>query len=129
MSDAVIVPKEDVAFIKEYLTEQAEFQAEWRREKAAEYPDDERNLNCALSLELLATQLKAMPDDHPSFQKLALFWDDPDVSFEVTTEADIDPDHPLNLGRYGFDHCEPSADAEAWLSDLLEVFATAMCSD
>lgn len=39
--------------------------AVWRQEKAAEYPDDDRNLRAAEHLAYLATQILALPDSDP----------------------------------------------------------------
>jgi hypothetical protein len=38
-------------------------QARWRRDKAAEYPDDQRNAQCAAGLEELAEYVLGLPAD------------------------------------------------------------------
>jgi hypothetical protein len=45
------------------LKAQLEDQAEWRRRKAIEYPDDRRNLDAAEEYERLAKTVQAIPDD------------------------------------------------------------------
>jgi hypothetical protein len=40
-----------------------EDQAEWRRRKAIEYPDDRRNLDAAEEYERLAKTVQNIPDD------------------------------------------------------------------
>jgi hypothetical protein len=43
-----------------YMVEQLEHQAEWRREKAEQYPDDSRNLDAAENLERLAKEIDSL---------------------------------------------------------------------
>jgi hypothetical protein len=45
------------------LKGELEDQAEWRRRKAAEYPDDRRNLDSAEEYERLAKTVKDIPED------------------------------------------------------------------
>jgi hypothetical protein len=47
----------------EWLKEQFEHTAEWRREKAQEYPGDVRNLDAARMLDRLAATIEGVPDD------------------------------------------------------------------
>src|SRR5215467_9703268 len=58
----------DVNDIREQLRLRFESTAYWRREKAKEYPDDERNAEAAAHLEHLATTVDSVPD-----QKLAAY--------------------------------------------------------
>jgi hypothetical protein len=46
-----------------FLQEDFERQAEWRREKAKEYPDDRRNIEAANLLDHLALTANAVPSD------------------------------------------------------------------
>jgi hypothetical protein len=46
---------------KRELQEDFEAQAEWRREKAAEYPDDTRNLEAAVIWDRLAATVQDIP--------------------------------------------------------------------
>jgi len=54
---------DDLAFSRNMLKGELEDQAEWRRRKAAEYPDDRRNLDSADEYERLAKTVKDIPDD------------------------------------------------------------------
>jgi hypothetical protein len=45
------------------LTDTFKFQAEWRREKAKEHPDDERNLEAATIFDRLALTVDNIPPD------------------------------------------------------------------
>ena len=44
----------DIPAMRQELKEEFEREAEWRRQKAAEYPDDKRNLNSAAGYDRLA---------------------------------------------------------------------------
>jgi hypothetical protein len=50
-------------FQRKLLTEQFGCQAEWRRMKATEYPDDPRNLEAAALLDHMAATVKDIPDE------------------------------------------------------------------
>jgi hypothetical protein len=54
---------DDVAWTRDMLKGDLEDQAEWRRRKAVEYPDDRRNLDSAEEYERLAKTVKDIPDD------------------------------------------------------------------
>src|SRR5215475_10601202 len=54
---------DDCAWSRNMLKGELEDQAEWRRRKAAEYPDDRRNLDSAEEYERLARTVKDIPDD------------------------------------------------------------------
>ena len=51
----------DVAGTRRLLKEELEDQAEWRRRKAVEYPDDRRNLDAADEYERLAKTVPHVP--------------------------------------------------------------------
>ena len=53
----------DLTWNRELLKDQLEDQAEWRRRKAIEYPDDRRNLDAAEEYERLAKTVQNIPDD------------------------------------------------------------------
>jgi hypothetical protein len=53
----------DVALTRNMLKGELEDQAEWRRRKAVEYPDDRRNLDAAEEFERLAKTVKDIPAD------------------------------------------------------------------
>jgi len=52
-----------IAWSRDMLKGDLEDQAEWRRRKAAEYPDDRRNLDSAEEYERLAKTVKDIPDN------------------------------------------------------------------
>src|SRR6516165_9727144 len=54
---------DDVAWTREMLKTELEDQAEWRRQKAVEYPHDRRNLDSAEEYERLAKTVKDIPDN------------------------------------------------------------------
>jgi hypothetical protein len=54
---------DDVAWTRQMLKSELEDQAEWRRQKAVEYPDDRRNLDSAEEYERLAKTVKDIPRD------------------------------------------------------------------
>ena len=57
------------------LIERVRFQAEWRDEKAAEYPEDERNQESARILRSLADRLsREVPYDSPALIRLWNVW-------------------------------------------------------
>ena len=49
--------------MRQELKEEFEREAEWRRQKAAEYPDDKRNLDAAAGYDRLAATVGAVPDE------------------------------------------------------------------
>jgi hypothetical protein len=53
----------DAASAREMLKAELEGQAEWRRLKAVEYPDDRRNLDSAEEYDRLAKTVKDIPND------------------------------------------------------------------
>jgi hypothetical protein len=55
-----------------WLKDQVNYAADWREQKAAEYPDDDRNEGCVCTLRNLARHLDELPADHPLFRKIAL---------------------------------------------------------
>src|SRR5262245_45716572 len=54
---------DDDAWARKMLKDELEEQAEWRRGKAVEYPDDRRNLTSAEEYERLAKTVKDIPAD------------------------------------------------------------------
>jgi hypothetical protein len=53
----------DVAMLRQQLREDFECEADWRRQKAAEYPEDERNLRAAESYDQIAATIDFVPDE------------------------------------------------------------------
>jgi hypothetical protein len=99
--------KADGAHVKECLINEIECSAEWRREKAAEYPDDRRNEACASALERLAVEMRALSDAHPLLARLYHLW-----QIDERTEPDT------IIPRYGFDTDEERG-AENFLMQLI----------
>jgi hypothetical protein len=49
--------------------------ANWRGQKAAEYPDDTRNAASEVALEVAAQEVAKLPADDPRLRLLASFWE------------------------------------------------------
>jgi hypothetical protein len=105
---------EDAGFLHEVAN-----QAAWRRLKAAEYPEDDRNVKSADALDALAEWINTH-SDHVVVGELAAALDglyaDPDYGITfVPTVCD-------RLGRYGFHHEAPES-PETFLADLVAAIA------
>jgi hypothetical protein len=105
---------EDAGFLHEVAN-----QAAWRRLKAAEYPEDDRNVKSADALDALAEWINTH-SDHVVVGELAAALDglyaDPDYGITfVPTVCD-------RLGRYGFHHEAPES-PETFLADLVAASA------
>jgi len=90
-------------------------QAEWRGQKAAEYPEDDGNQRCAIALETLAAWVMEHRDGRivqRLNEALDLFYQDPAARFA----AEI-PEQ--QLGRYGFHHGTPET-PEIFLDSLVK---------
>jgi hypothetical protein len=61
--DRAMAKADDLAWNRKLLKDQLEDQAEWRRRKAVEYPDDRRNLDAGGEYERLAKTVQNIPDD------------------------------------------------------------------
>ena len=103
----------------EQLIEKVESSADWRAEKAEQYPDDTRNVRSSQALMKLAKRLKTLPDD-----------DENGAAYETVMsrlmESDDDSagisaiEHESNyIGRYGFDYPQDGNPAD-FLSALTE---------
>ena len=53
----------DIGYTREQLKEEFEGQADWRRQKAGEYPDDKRNIEAAEIFDRLAAGALTIPSD------------------------------------------------------------------
>jgi hypothetical protein len=97
------MPKTVVAGIdRPGLREAFEDQAEWRREKAKQYPDDERNLAAAAIFDRLAATVDAIPEDvFVAFTELGPDVDDGFRDLERWTEM---------LGDVGFNSAPETAE-------------------
>jgi hypothetical protein len=102
----------NTAHVKECLLSDIENTAEWRREKAVQYPDDERNQQCAESLDRLAAEVRVLADNHPLFLRLLHLW-----------QVSLNPSEIIldSIARYGFDW-EESGDAEEFLQRLIAAY-------
>jgi PIN like domain len=63
-----------VQHVKETLAEDFELKAEWRDQKAEEWPDDTRNARAAEGLRGLAQYVRTLQDDDPRLRRLARVW-------------------------------------------------------
>ena len=95
--------------MREMLSNDVASKADWRSQKAEEYPDDHRNSASAESLRALLAYAGELSDDHPIFGALALFGESDDDIYEA-----IELQNAL-LSRYGFDGEE---DPEEFLQNL-----------
>ncbi len=95
------------------LADYVRSQAQWRADKAAQYPDDQRNARSAQSLLALADAVEAMrPNGEDLIHSIEELireqrWGTPGKGVEAA------------VSRYGFDGEPPEADA--FLEELLEV--------
>ncbi len=100
--------------MKSCLIEQIENTAEWRREKAKEHPEDQRNGEAADILDRLTKELAALRDDDASV-----------AAYEALIESGCEDgdvlaleEHNRLISRIGFDSAPSSA--EELLSGLTE---------
>jgi hypothetical protein len=96
--------------------------AEWRSQKAVEYPDDERNQASADALTKLAAALSALPENHPGLVALWAQENRPAaLALTLGSSDEFGPEmiavESEFIGRYGFDGPE-DGDADAFLRDL-----------
>ncbi len=82
-------------YVRDTLAQEFERQAEWRDQKAEEYPDpdDARNARAAEGLRGLAEYVRNLPYDDPRLRRLAEVWSSPDPD---------DGAAHLLLDKYGF---------------------------
>ena len=60
--------------VRANLAAVCEDSAEWRIQKAAQYPDDARNKTSAVALSVAAREIAELPDDDPRLETIARFW-------------------------------------------------------
>jgi len=87
-------------------------QARWRSEKANEYPDDYRNVQCADGLEGLATYVLALPADDERVIELGTLAVREGMFMPFSEGARL-------VSRFGFD--DPNEDSGAFLDRLVRV--------
>jgi hypothetical protein len=85
-----------------YLAVKCEDSAEWRRMKAEQYPDDVRNLSCALALEAAAVEIRALPGDDPQLAHLADVLDDVWQVDDDDLVSALFEEWDRLIGRHGF---------------------------
>lgn len=95
------------------FSEDVEQQAEWREDKAKQYPDDQRNQESADELRELAKWIEA----NPQSPLLARLNDALDRLYESDSLITFDPSVRDRLGRMGFGYGGPP---EAFIERLAE---------
>ena len=111
-ADFVGVGRDQVAWLKEMLVERVEHQAEWRAQKAEEYPDDAaRNIAASEDLLALADSLKSIAGDDPLWLACVAH-DDDDALLLSERESEV-------LGGIGFRQAAP--DGREFLRELVQV--------
>ncbi len=68
--ERAVYAEHDKGTVAGFLAQELFSTAVWREEKAAEYPDDDRNLPAAEHLAGLARQILALPDDDPRIVRI-----------------------------------------------------------
>lgn len=104
-----------------YLVVTIQGSANWRAQKAAEYPDDGRNLESSRSLQSLADKLERLPADHPKLHGSwwALFKQLPgDKEADLLTATEFES---RLISRYGFDRPD-DGDPERFLDELIKIY-------
>lgn len=86
-----------------WLARMLEPQADWRRAKAAEYPEDERNARASDSLHDFMAWIRALPGDDPRTKALS--------SVLTYHDAGLGEESSREVSRYGFDGKPPSFSA------------------
>jgi hypothetical protein len=95
------------------------FQADWRDQKTAEYPSDQRNASSARALRSLAQELDGIPPNDSLWVRYSRIWEYPGA--ELTPLSELESER---LRYFGFDHGHdsprPHADAVKFLRDHVE---------
>jgi hypothetical protein len=111
----------DVSFYREQLEMAVSSSSEWRAEKAAQYPNDKRNISSCESLAKLAKKLEALPLNNPHLVAYAEMMERAiELEDVVTRISEIESPY---IGRYGFDYPQTGAPA-AFLKGLTQEIAT-----
>ena len=99
------------------LLTSVEGSSEWRADKAAQYPDDKRNIRSSEALAKLAQRLKTLPDGHP---KLGAYSELLQCAIDADCDlSDYSAFESSYIGRYGFDYPE-DGDPETFMDGLIE---------
>jgi hypothetical protein len=103
----------------EQLILNIESSADWRAQKAEQYPDDSRNVRSSKALAKLAKNLEALPNDDTNV-----------VAYEAVLNRMVSNDYDLSrvsehesqfVGRYGFDYPQDGKPGE-FLTALTEQY-------
>jgi hypothetical protein len=100
--------------IREVLAQHCEASAHWRTEKAAEYPEDQRNLAAAEALGMLATYIRRLP---PNDERMLILESLRPAHLEDTMMLGGEETQRL-VERYGFDRA--ADDPKGFLDDLVD---------
>jgi hypothetical protein len=100
--------------IREVLAQHCEASAHWRTEKAAEYPEDQRNLAAAEALGMLATYIRRLP---PNDERMLMLESLRPAHLEDTMMLGGEETQRL-VGRYGFDRADD--DPKGFLDALVD---------
>jgi hypothetical protein len=103
-----------IAELKEQLVLSIEGTAQWRSEKAQEYPQDTHNLTAEKALNALADYIKSLPNDHPLFLSMMFFWDRENPNAEIISAEENDI-----IRTYGY---QASPDPEAFVNQLIQLY-------
>lgn len=112
--------------MKETILVEISHAAEWRFQKAIQYPEDERNERCAKSLERLEANVAAVPAANWYFRKLwkAYYGHNLESSEAATLMGELGTIERQCISRYGFDSPQ-SSKAEEFLKELARRCSTA----
>lgn len=114
VTDFIGLGQDQVSSLKEMLVERVEDQAEWRAQKAEEYPHDaDRNLRASEDLLALANSLKGIADDNPLWLAYACVVHDDNNGALLLCERESEV-----LGDIGFRQAVP--DGREFLRELLQ---------
>ena len=114
MSNCISFPYSEERHQRTLLAQSARFTAEWRENKACEFPDDaERNLRCAEALRRLAHQIEQISLIEPKLRHYCEAIQDDVYLEDVIASTDIE------LRTYGFHRVE-NRDALQFLGRVLE---------
>ena len=111
----------DVKLWRDQIVDRVSASAEWRFEKARQYPDDRRNIRSSQALRTLAENLQALPLDDPKLAAYAEMMERSDVLVDTQPELLFETENQA-IGRYGFDYPE-DGEPSAFLDGLTRQFA------
>jgi hypothetical protein len=103
-----------IADLKEQLVLHIEGTAQWRSDKAQEYPEDIHNLKAEKALNALADYIKSLPNDHSLFLSMVFFWERENPNAEIIS---ADEDDMIRI--YGY---KASPDPEAFVNQLIQLY-------